>query len=81
MRAKRRHSREAIKKRSRVTKWQADRQGHGDPVDGVRLPVPSCAEDDQTSFLGVDEPVLGSDERGEPPPPVPLPNDDRDAAH
>ncbi len=81
MRARRRQSREAIKKRSRVTKEQADRQGRGDPGDGVRLPVPSYAEDDQTSFLGVDEPVLGPDERGEPPPPVSLPDDDREPAH
>jgi hypothetical protein len=78
MRAKRRQSREELKKRSRVTKEQADRERHGDPVEGVRLPVPSYAEGDQTSFLGVDEPVVGPDDRGEPPPPVPLPAVDHD---
>ena len=68
--------REEIKKRSRVTKEQADNQGIGTPEDGVRLPVPSYAEDDQTSFLGVDEPVVKPDERGNPPPPVPLPTEE-----
>ncbi len=76
MRAKRRQSREEIKKRSRVTKDQADEQVTGTREDGVRAPVPGYASDDQASFLGVDEPILSPDDRGDPPPPLPLPTDD-----
>jgi len=71
MRAKRRNTREEIKKRSRVTKEQADTEGTGigTPAAGIRLTVPAYTEDDQTSFLGVDEPVVDVDDRGAPPPP------------
>jgi hypothetical protein len=70
MRTKRRTAREDIKKRSRVTKAQADAEGSGigTPADGIRLSVPSYTDDDQTSFLGVDEPVVDVDDRGAPPP-------------
>jgi hypothetical protein len=74
MRAKRRNTREEVKKRSRATKEQADTEGIGTPADGIRLSVPSYTEDDQTSFLGVDEPVVDPDERGTPPPAPVLPS-------
>jgi hypothetical protein len=51
MRAKRRNTREELKKRSRATKEQAGNGGIGTPADGIRLSVPSYAEDDHTSFL------------------------------
>jgi hypothetical protein len=45
-----------------------------DAEEGVRLPAPGYAEDDHASFLGVDEPVVPPDDRGEPPPETPLPS-------
>jgi hypothetical protein len=73
MRAKRRTTHEDIKKRSRITKAQADAKGSGigTPADGIRLSVPSYAADDQTSFLGVEEPVVDVDDRGAQPPSPP----------
>ena len=76
MRAKRRKIREEVKQSSRATKEHAENQGSGTP-DGTRLPVPSYAEGDQTSFLGVDEPVLDADERGEAAPNPSLPSTSR----
>lgn len=74
MRAKRRQTREEIKQRSRATKEHAETEGIGTPEDGIRLPVPSNVEDDQASFLGVEEPVLDADERGEAAPSLSLPS-------
>jgi hypothetical protein len=67
------HDRDEPKDRSRTTKEDADHQGIGELAQGVRLPVPGYAEDDHTSFLGVDEPVVPDDDRGSPPPPPDLP--------
>ena len=61
-----------VKARSHSRKDAPD-QGIGDEDAGVRLPVPSYAEDDPTSFLGVDEPVVPPGDRGEPAPETPLP--------
>ncbi|MDQ3657929.1 MAG: hypothetical protein M3457_22995 [Chloroflexota bacterium] len=81
MRASRRNARDEVRKRSRASKDQADRpgrQGIGEPDDGIRLPAPGYAEDGQSSFLGVDEPVVEPDQQGSPPPATTLPsrNDD-----
>jgi len=73
MRASRRNARDEVKKRSRANKDQADQQGIGKPQEGIRLPVPGYAEDDQTSFLGVDEPEVGPEQQGSPPPATTLP--------
>jgi hypothetical protein len=78
MPSNRNHGENAVNKRSRTTKEQADQQGIGEPEEGVRLPVPGYAEDDQASFLGVDEPVVPEDERGSPPPPPSLPRKSED---
>lgn len=80
MRARRRNERDEVKKRSRATKAGADKQGIGEPEAGIRLPVPGYTEDDQTSFLGVDEPVVESEQRGSPPPATPLPTSDDESA-
>ena len=73
MRASRRNERDEVKKRSRATKAQADKQGIGESEEGIRLPVPGYAGDDQTSFLGVDEPVVEPAQRGSKAPTSPLP--------
>jgi hypothetical protein len=73
MPSRKRNHRDEVKRRSRATKEQTDDQGIGEPEQGVRLPVPSYAENDQTSFLGVDEPTVLPDERGTLPPPTILP--------
>ena len=73
MRASRRNEKAEVKKRSRSTKEDADTQGIGQPAEGIRLPVPSYTEDDQASFLGVDEPVISREDQGAPPPSTPLP--------
>ena len=62
-----------VRKRSRGRK-DAPGQGIGREEEGVRLPVPGYAEDDQASFLGVDEPVVPPADRGEPAPDVSLPS-------
>lgn len=77
MRAARKSSRDDIRKRSRTSKEQADHQGIGAPEAGYRLPVPGYAEDDHTSDLGVDEPVVEPAVQGSPPPPTPLPDGDQ----
>ena len=74
MRASRRNERDEVKKRSRATKAQAGSHGIGEPESGIRLPVPGYAETDQTSFLGVDEPVVEPEQRGSPQPATPLPS-------
>lgn len=76
MRASRRNERDEIRKRSRATKSQAGEHGIGEPEEGIRLPVPGYAEDDQTSFLGVDEPIVEPEQRGSNPPATPLPTPD-----
>lgn len=63
-----RNDQDEIRERSRSTKEDADHQGIGEPEEGIRLPVPGYADDDQASFLGVDEPVVSPDDRGTPPP-------------
>jgi len=68
-----------VKERSRSRK-EAPSQGIGGEEEGVRLPVPGYAGDDQASFLGVDEPVVPPDDRGEPLPNVPLPSRPGDKA-
>ncbi len=64
-----------IRRRSRADKTD-DEQGIGEPEEGVRLPVSGYAEDDDTSFLGVDEPVVAPDDQGTPPPATSLPSGD-----
>lgn len=84
MRASRRNARDEVRKRSRATKDNTDRQGRqgrqgiGEPEQGIRLPAPGYAEDDQASFLGVEEPEVEPEQRGSPPPATTLPsrNDD-----
>ena len=61
-----------VRERSRSRK-DAPGQSIGSEEEGVRLPVPGYAEDDQASFLGVDEPVVPPGDRGDPAPDVPLP--------
>jgi hypothetical protein len=61
-----------VRERSRSRKDDPN-QGIGGEEAGVRLPVPTYTEDDQASFLGVDEPVVPPGDHGEPPPEVPLP--------
>ncbi|MDQ3657401.1 MAG: hypothetical protein M3457_20290 [Chloroflexota bacterium] len=84
MRARRRNARDEVRKRSRASKEQADRQGRqsrqgiGETEQGIRLPVPGYAEDDQSSFLGVDEPVVEPEQQGSPPPATTLPSRDDD---
>ncbi len=73
MRASRRNEKAEVKKRLRSTKEDADTQGLGQPVEGIRLPVPSYTEDDQSSFLGVDEPVVSREDHGASTPSTPLP--------
>jgi len=73
MRASRRNEKTEVKKRSRSTKDDADTQGIGQPAKGIRLPVPSYTEDDQASFLGVDEPVVSGEDHGASTPSTPLP--------
>jgi len=73
MRASRRNEKAEVKKRSRTTKEDADTQGIGQPAEGIRLPVPSYTEDDQSSFLGVDEPVVSGEDHGASTPSTPLP--------
>ncbi len=73
MRASRRNEKTEVKKRSRSTKEDADTQGIGQPAEGIRLPVPSYTEDDQASFLGVDEPVVSGEDHGASTPSTPLP--------
>ncbi len=73
MRASRRNEQAEIKRRSRSTKDDADTQGIGHPAEGIRLPVPSYTEDDQASFLGVDEPVVEREDQGASAPSDPLP--------
>jgi len=79
MRASRRNARDEVRKRSRATQDQADsqsrhgRQGIGEPEEGIRLPAPGYAEYDQSSFLGVDEPEVGPEQQGSPPPATTLP--------
>jgi len=80
MRASRRNERDEIRKRSRATKAQADKQGVSESEEGVRLPAPGYTEDGQASFLGVDEPVVEPGQRGSPPSTTPLPATDDDSA-
>lgn len=81
MRASRRNARDEVRKRSRATKDDADRQGRqgiGEPEQGIRLPAAGYAEDDRSRFLGVDEPIVEPEQQGSPPPATTLPsrNDD-----
>lgn len=73
MRANRRNAKAEVQKRSRSTKEDGDHQGIGQPAEGIRLPVPSYAEDDQASFLGQDEPIVPPDLEGKPAPQPDLP--------
>ena len=65
--------------RSRTRKDAPD-QGIGEEEGGVRLPVPGYTEDDTTSFLGVDEPVVPPGDRGKAAPETPLPTRHEDPA-
>lgn len=62
-----------VKERSRSRK-DAPGQGIGGEEEGVRLPASGSTEDDQASFLGVDEPAVPPEDQGEPPPDTPLPS-------
>ncbi|CAA9233188.1 MAG: hypothetical protein AVDCRST_MAG93-984 [uncultured Chloroflexia bacterium] len=61
-------SREEIQKRSRTTIEEAEKQGIGEPAEGIELPVPSYADSGGVSDLGADEPVVPVPLRGNPPP-------------
>lgn len=73
MRADSRDDKADVQERSRATKEDGDHQGIGQPAEGIRLPVPSYAEDDQTSFLGQDEPIVPPALAGSPAPKTDLP--------
>lgn len=60
--------RERIQKRERTTIDEAREQGTGEPEPGIDPAVPSYADPGGVSDLGVDEPVVPPDDRGEDPP-------------
>jgi hypothetical protein len=57
-----------IRERSRSRK-DGPNEGIGSEEEGVRTSVPSYTEgDDHTTFLGVEEPVVPPEDRGDSPP-------------
>ena len=60
--------REDIQKRERTTIEEAREQGIGEPGDGVEPTVPTYTDSGGVSDLGVDEPVVPGELRGDPSP-------------
>ncbi|HEV2127927.1 MAG TPA: hypothetical protein VGR22_04840 [Thermomicrobiales bacterium] len=66
-----RDDKERVQKRERTTIDEARAEGIGEPEEGIEPAVPTYTDRGDVSDLGVDEPVVPRDERGEKPEPAP----------